>query len=433
MIGSYGNTSMKMFTENIDTLASEGVIFESAYAAAGSTPSRVSFLTARHAVRSGLVSGSRFGLSFFSPAQPGHLDKADTTLPEMLKMDAAYGPAGHFGTWHLGYGGPNGDGLPLEHGYDRFFGTVMQPSVKSCDNGLGKAQTVAQDKYGNKLDADTPQAQQAAAAAAAAAAASATGGPRRAMEREYGITFWALWSMSSLLWQSLVIVTVISWFAGMLNTKYCWLTLFFILISLCVPFAILDTITLSDPSSCMLVRNHEIVEQPVRMGTYVGRITTEAIHFLESSMICSRHRCMERKSFSMTVSYPLPPPNSLTALFKDDYTKLGKHADAIAEVDHNIGILMKKINHLGLRDRTVVVLTGFSPDYFHHSVSKAPMKIPLIVSLEGHSRKDSRVQEPVDLMDIVPTFLQLAEIAPPSNLDGESFWDLIVSSFAFVV
>ena len=59
--------------------------------------------------------------------------------------------------------------------------------------------------------------------------------------------------------------------------------------------------TLSDPASCMLVRNHDIVEQPVRMGTYVNRITAEAIHFLESSMMCSRHRCRERKSFAITI------------------------------------------------------------------------------------------------------------------------------------
>ena len=142
-------------------------------------------------------------------------------------------------------------------------------------------------------------------------------------------------------------------------------------------------------------------------------------------MICSRHRCSERKSFALTVSYPLPPPNSLNALFRDDYTGLGHQADALAEVDHNIGILLRKINHLGLRDRTMVVLTGFAPDYFSRHIGKAPMQIPLLVSLEGHSQQGSRNVHPVDIMDIVPTFLQLAEIQPQVHLDGESFWDTI--------
>ena len=137
-LGSYGNESMRKHTTNMDALASKGVLFSSAYAAAGSTPSRASFLTARHALRSGLISGSRFGLSFFSPAQPGGLEQNDMTLPKMLKEDSAYGAMGHFGTWHLGYGGSSGASLPLQHGYDYFFGTVMQPSLKSCDNGLGE-------------------------------------------------------------------------------------------------------------------------------------------------------------------------------------------------------------------------------------------------------------------------------------------------------
>ena len=73
-------------------------------------------------------------------------------------------------------------------------------------------------------------------------------------------------------------------------------------------------------------------------------------------------------------AYPLSPPNSLTPLFRNDYTKLGKQADAIAEVDHNIGILLKKINHLGLRDRTMIVVTGFAPDYFEHDIGQAPVR-----------------------------------------------------------
>jgi hypothetical protein len=433
MLNIYGNETMSTATPNIDQLAKESVTFDYAYAAAGSTPSRASFLTSRHALRGGMISGSRFGLSFLSPAQPGGLKFEEKTLPEMLKDDPAYGPTGHFGTWHLGYGN-NGTGLPLNHGYDRFFGTPLQPSLKSCDNNLGTQNTVAEDKYGNKLNEDTPEARAAAAAAAAKAAASSQpfiGGGAR----EYGITWWALWSLTSIVWQSLIVLTIVSWFAGIMNRKHCGLILLLIISCGALPFFFfLDGLTVSNPKSCILLRNDEIVEQPVRMGTYVGRITSEAIHFIESSMVCSRHRCRERQSFALTISYPLPPPNSLNALFADDYTGNGKQADAIAEVDHNIGILMRKINHLGLRDRTLVVLTGFSPDYFTKEIGKAPMRVPMMVSLEGHVEENTRSAHPIDIMDIVPTFLQLAEIEPSVHLDGKSFWNVIVSFFfSFVI
>ena len=53
--------------------------------------------------------------------------------------------------------------------------------------------------------------------------------------------------------------------------------------------------------------------------------------------------------------------------------------------------------------------------------------MPLIVSFEGHTQEGTTVDFPVDIMDIVPTFLQLAEIEPSLPLDGTSFWDSIVS------
>jgi arylsulfatase A-like enzyme len=418
---------MAKATPNINKLAQESVVFDSAYATAGSTPSRASFLTARHALRSGMVSGSRFGLSYFSPAQSGSLDPQELTLPEMLKTDIAYGPMGHFGTWHLGYGNGDGTGLPLHHGYDHFFGTLAQPSLKSCDNNVGTQSTVAQDKYGNPLDAETPEAQAAAAEAAAGEASARASLGTTTTQHEYGLTWWAMWSLTSIVWQSLVVLTIVSWFADMMSNKTCVRVLFVVVAVLMLPcFLVLDTLTLSNPSSCILLRNDRIVEQPVRMGTYLRRVTDEALHFVESTMTCSRHRCQERKSFAMTVSYPMPPPNSLNALFGDDYTGLGKEADALAEVDHNIGVLLRKINHLGLRSRTLVVLTGFAPDYFSAQTGRnGPMRVPLVVSFEGHTSEGMRDHHPVDIMDIMPTFLQLADVPSPVHLDGQSFWPLI--------
>ena len=143
---------------------------------------------------------------------------------------------------------------------------------------------VAEDKYGNKLDENTPEARAAAAAASASPSTTIAG----SSERELGHTFWAFWSMTSLLWQTMVIVTVVSWFVSLLSTKNCGLSFVMILLAMYVPFRLFDLFSISDPSSCILIRNDRIVEQPIRMGTYTNRITTEAMHFLESQMICSR-------------------------------------------------------------------------------------------------------------------------------------------------
>ena len=144
---------------------------------------------------------------------------------------------------------------------------------------------------------------------------------------------------------------------------------------------------------------------------------------------------MERESFAVTVSYALPPEHSLAPLFRG-YTGLGARADAVAEIDHQIGILIKKISHLGVRPRTLVVITGYAPDFFDRAHGAAPVQVPLMAALEGHSREGAVVHHAVHLIDLVPTFLELAAITPPPTpgphqLDGKSFWPLMVSGSQF--
>ena len=386
------------------------------------------------------MSSSKFLLSFFSAAQPGALPDEAETLPEMLKSDPAYGKyvAGHFGTWHLGVGGAAGRGLPSHHGFDQFFGTPTPPSLAPCDNGMGLKDAVkTMDKYGNPLGLQTEDTAAAAAAAAKAeddspladdeewiedddasqSSAAGADGP----SRDFGLSFWAFWSLSSLLWQSILLSSLICWFAGGMTSPQCGGGFLVLLAVAAVPFTLLDNLSMSDPNSCMLIRNGRVVEQPLRMGSYASRVTDEAMHFLESQMVCSRHRCLERDSFMLSVSYALPPPKSLGALW-DGITKLGPKADAVAEIDHRIGMLLKKVGHLGLMSRTLVVVTGYAPDFFHRSKGQRPVRVPLLASFEGLSSRGKRVATPVDLVDIVPTFLELADVAPKFVMDGVSFW-----------
>jgi hypothetical protein len=448
LLGSYGNASMRKHTRNIDAFADAGVLFEHATSAAGSTPSRASLLTGRHALRAGLVSSSKFLLSFFSAAQPGGLPDSTETLPEMLKSDPAYGKyaAGHFGTWHLGVGGAAGQGLPSNHGFDQFFGTPTPPSIEPCDNAMGWKDAVkTMDKYGNPLGLQTEDTGGAAATTEengpladdeewieddVAGAQSSAANPGKP-SRDYGLSFWAFWSLSSLLWQSLVLSSLICWFAGGISASQCCGGFIVLLAVAAVPFALLDNLSMSDPNSCMLIRNGKIVEQPLRMGSYASRVTDEAMHFLESQMVCSRHRCLEQDSFMLSVSYALPPPKSLGALW-DGITKLGPKADAVAEIDHRIGVLLKKIGHLGLMPRTLVVITGYAPDFFHRSKGQRPVRVPLLASFEGFSAQGRRVVTPVDLVDIVPTFLELADVAPKFVMDGVSFWSTHMDAHAQV-
>ncbi|MCK5731189.1 MAG: sulfatase-like hydrolase/transferase [Draconibacterium sp.] len=97
-------------TPNLDRIAQNGVRFTNAYVSMSiCSPSRCGILTGRQQQRWGVYSYA------------SSLPKEEITLAEQLK-DAGY-KTGMVGKSHYGnYGGPKGDGFPLNHGFDEFFG-----------------------------------------------------------------------------------------------------------------------------------------------------------------------------------------------------------------------------------------------------------------------------------------------------------------------
>ena len=106
--GLYGYASSSAPTPNLDTLAAQGTVFDSAWATPMCSPTRAAILTGRHGFRTGVG------------APPGRINLAEYTVAQALKT-LGYG-TGCFGKWHLA--GPNngGDDNPNLMGFDRFAG-----------------------------------------------------------------------------------------------------------------------------------------------------------------------------------------------------------------------------------------------------------------------------------------------------------------------
>lgn len=114
-----------------------------------------------------------------------------------------------------------------------------------------------------------------------------------------------------------------------------------------------------------------------------------------------------------------------------------------AKDDEAIGVLMKTIDELGLRERTIVIVTadhgetmssahvGTSaldkmPVRYHHAVSnyEETTRIPIIVVAPGLLPAGAVVRDRVRNVDIAPTLLELLGLEMPSRMSGKSLVDL---------
>ena len=111
-ISAYTNGLMGYRTPNIDSIATEGMIFTDYYGEQSCTAGRSAFITGQSVFRTGL---SKVGL----PGADIGLRKEDPTIAELLKAQGY--ATGQFGKNHLG---DKDEFLPTAHGFDEFYGNL---------------------------------------------------------------------------------------------------------------------------------------------------------------------------------------------------------------------------------------------------------------------------------------------------------------------
>jgi arylsulfatase A-like enzyme len=96
--------------------------------------------------------------------------------------------------------------------------------------------------------------------------------------------------------------------------------------------------------------------------------------------------------------------------------------------DMHVGKVLAKLEQMGVRDRTLVVITSDHGDEFFEHGSKGHQRtlydevllVPLVVRLPDGADAGRVVREEVSLVDVMPTVLELLGVSAPSGMDGES-------------
>ncbi len=115
----------------------------------------------------------------------------------------------------------------------------------------------------------------------------------------------------------------------------------------------------------------------------------------------------------------------------DDY--LLNYFRCLSAVDDNVGRVLDLLAELHLTSNTVVVFAGDN-GYFlgehgglgdKRSAYEESMRIPLLLRYPPVVKPGSRVDEMVLNLDLAPTFLELAGIKPPAEMQGQSWAPLL--------
>ena len=114
----------------------------------------------------------------------------------------------------------------------------------------------------------------------------------------------------------------------------------------------------------------------------------------------------------------------------DDFYHL--YLETLQAVDESVAAVLKWVDDNGLRDNTMVVYMGDNGFSFgeHGLIDKRhayeeSMRVPLLVWAPGMVKPRSVVEQVVMNVDLAPTFLELAGVAKPAQMQGFSFTNLL--------
>ncbi|HEO70081.1 MAG TPA: hypothetical protein ENN80_02385 [Candidatus Hydrogenedentes bacterium] len=170
----------------------------------------------------------------------------------------------------------------------------------------------------------------------------------------------------------------------------------------------------------------------------VGSTFAEASHFLEMhsnrpfflyvhTMECHVHL------YDDAYSYDAPPPFE-GRWTNDQFDHINRYDETILFADANFQRLLMKLQQLGLDKRTLVIFTSDHGEGFGKHDGRIihcyePYDelsgVPLVMSWPGVLPEGCVVEPNVSLIDLAPTFLDLAGLPPCDQFQGMSLWPLV--------
>ncbi|XP_056414828.1 steryl-sulfatase isoform X2 [Hyla sarda] len=389
-VGCYGNKTLR--TPNIDRLAAGGAKLTQHIAASPlCTPSRAAFMTGRYPVRSGLAAESIFGAFIFS-ASSGGLPKNEVTFAEILKKEGY--STGIIGKWHLGLNKEQRDDFyhhPLNHGFDYFYGTTVT-HLRDCIPGNGSVFQAGAAQF---------------------------------LKRTLVIAVITLFTLIFLNYNRFLKIP-----------RKVFEYVFLCLIIFVGP--VIFFFWKFQYLNCFLMRNYQVIQQPVVYENLTQRMTSEAVKFILRN---------QNKPFLLFMSYI----QVHTALYASSEfrgkSKHGIYGDAVEEVDWSIGKIVNELHKNKQQNNTLIYFTSDNGAHLEEVSSSGEVhggyngifkggkatnweggiRVPGLLFWPGVIKPETVINEPTSNMDIFPTVVKLSGASLPQDriIDGLDLMPLI--------
>jgi len=131
-----------------------------------------------------------------------------------------------------------------------------------------------------------------------------------------------------------------------------------------------------------------------------------------------------RDTWLRTPDGPITDPDYVISLYDQEIRYLDDHLPKILDT----------LDDLGLTENTLVLLLADHGEsmiehgifFEHHGLYDCVLHIPMIARLPGRIPKGLRISKILQMQDVAPTLLDAAGLPIPSEMDGRSFWPILI-------
>ena len=192
----------------------------------------------------------------------------------------------------------------------------------------------------------------------------------------------------------------------------------------------------------VLMRQGEIVEQPIVLSDLTPRLVKESSTFIRNSM-------KEEKPFLVVMSWIQVHTALITMPRFHEKSKHGRYGDAVEELDWSVGKMLDLLEELGIAEDTFIYFGSDNAAHIEeqgidgsrhggyngnlrggkfHSALEGAVRVPGIVSWPSKIPKGKTAHQATLNMDIFPTVAKIMDQKDPQNdviIDGKDMMPIL--------